>query len=146
MSGYAGFSKSNNAVDAEEAGLLTLTATAKQLKVSTEAVRSILSPSEWHHSSKYYNKVDYYDLDEIDAETLAALKAYKPAAKVSREYRADVKWIEWTGTRNHPRAIEHTAENILVTEKGQFYTFHTEAGDVRKKIDSSGTSVAKEEK
>lgn len=66
MSGYAGYSKSNNAVAAESEGKLVLTNFVKYLRkffpgVTSADVRIAVSPSEWHHSSKFYNEVNYYD-------------------------------------------------------------------------------------
>ena len=67
MAGYNGFSKSNNAVEAEAAGRKPASALAKALGCKTGAVRDLLGRSEWHHSSSYYNEVDYYDEPELMA-------------------------------------------------------------------------------
>ena len=61
MAGYDGYSKSNNAVNAEMNGYMTLTAFAKLLKVKTAQIKGIIEPDEWHHTSKMYNKTNYYD-------------------------------------------------------------------------------------
>lgn len=66
MAGYSGFSKSNNAVDAESEGKMVLKNFVQYLKkffpgVTSADVRMAVSPSEWHHTSKFYNKVNYYD-------------------------------------------------------------------------------------
>jgi hypothetical protein len=68
--GYSGYSKSNNACSAESEGRYPLSilkkATAKILKISQKDAKAFLerfgSDREWHHSSKYYNCIDYYDL------------------------------------------------------------------------------------
>ena len=140
MAGYSGFSKSNNALDAEDEGLMTATAAAKALGVSAAAIKEILYPSEWHHTSGWYNRTNYYNISDLSEEKLSALKAYKADNSVY-EYQADVEWIEWSGSRRHPKANKFSAENILVTEKGCFYTFHLPNRTVRKKIDSNGTRV-----
>jgi len=31
---------------------------------------------------------------------------------------ADVKWLQWSGTRNHPRATEMNASGATVTDRG----------------------------
>ena len=59
-SGYAGYSKSNNAIDAEESGEMNASQLAKALSCSTVAIKKLLSPSSWHHTSKEYNKTNYY--------------------------------------------------------------------------------------
>lgn len=142
MAGYEGFSKSNNAVEAEERGLYPASIAAKKLGVSTEAIKATLLPSEWHHTSSHYNVTDYYDIN-VDDEEMAALKAFKVEKVDVLEFTADVEWIEWSGTRNHPKAVKHTHTGIFVTQKGKFYTFHLATGDVRKQIGSRGTIVRK---
>ena len=69
MAGYNGYSKSNNAVDAENCGRFPATRLAKLLNVSVDAIRQVLEPSEWHHTSSWYNETNYYD----GAALLAAL-------------------------------------------------------------------------
>lgn len=60
MSGYDGYSKSNNAIRAEDEGKMTATSLAKVLRCSSAAVKAILSPTEWHHTSNRYNRTNYY--------------------------------------------------------------------------------------
>lgn len=141
MSGYSGYSKSNNAVNAESRGLVTATEAARRLGVTTGAIKAILYASEWHHSSKFFNQVDYYDLAEITPEELTELKEFSAKYKNSEitvEF-GDVKWLEWSGTRAHPKAIERTFEGEI-THKGQFYIFTLPSGEViRKKVGGNGT-------
>jgi hypothetical protein len=57
MAGYdwnAG--KSNNAVAAEEAGMMTASILAKTLRVDTKAITDNLRYAEWHHASKVFNR------------------------------------------------------------------------------------------
>lgn len=69
MAGYFNYSKSNNAVAAEAAGRYPLTIATKVLakmagvtqKVAREALEETWG-GEWHHSSKKYNCVNYYDV------------------------------------------------------------------------------------
>ena len=79
MTGYCGFSKSNNAIAAEKDGRFPLTAAvpmlARGLKITKAAARKILKESsacEWHHSSKYYNVIKYYDVSGM----LSSQEAY----------------------------------------------------------------------
>jgi len=72
MAGYQDFSKSNNAVEAEAQGLkplrlMTLNdlrqagwAESKAFAIWL-AKEDFWSASEWHHTSKMYNRTDYYD-------------------------------------------------------------------------------------
>jgi hypothetical protein len=72
--------KSNNAVNAESNGLMTATTMAKYLKkwfsgITSKNIKAIMSPSEWHHTSKFYNETDYYDLRDLaDLSTRKALR------------------------------------------------------------------------
>ncbi len=69
MSGYHNYSKSNNAVSAEMAGRFPATHAAKLWGFKSAAhLRRCVSSSEWHHSSKYYNIVDYYDVESFISE------------------------------------------------------------------------------
>ena len=69
MAGYYGYSKSNNAVDAEQNGIHPLTTAVKILasaagitQKKARAIFNSVGACEWHHTSKYYNKTDYYDV------------------------------------------------------------------------------------
>jgi len=46
MAGYCGYSKSNNAMDAEQNGCYPASMAAKKLGVLTVAIKAILAPSE----------------------------------------------------------------------------------------------------
>jgi len=68
IAGYDNFSKSNNALEAEENGLYPLTkavkVVARKAGCTQKEARKVLvelGPREWHHTSKFYNPVDYYD-------------------------------------------------------------------------------------
>ncbi len=74
MAGYAGYSKSNNAVAAEKEGRFPLTAATNMLAEETgmkradaKALLLKLHTGEYHHSSKFYNRVQYYDVAEAAA-------------------------------------------------------------------------------
>ncbi len=68
MAGYDGYSKSNNAVDAEDEGRYPVTKAArivaKATRVTIREARRVLTElgtTEFHHSSKFYNTVKYYN-------------------------------------------------------------------------------------
>lgn len=70
MSGYDGFSKSNNARKAESQGRYPLTVAVRELakiagctQKEARAILDAVGRIEWHHSSKHYNEVDYYSID-----------------------------------------------------------------------------------
>lgn len=74
MAGYSGYSMSNNAIQAYNEGKMPLSKiTRKELDkynitMSVELFKwicqckNIIKPCEWHHTSKYYNETDFYDL------------------------------------------------------------------------------------
>ena len=83
MAGYDGYSKSNNAVDAEADGRYPLTKAARivarETGVTIKEARRILQElgtGEWHHSSKFYNAVNYYD-------TTAAVKTIELSRRLN---------------------------------------------------------------
>lgn len=62
--------KSKNAVYAEECNIITKTALATKLKVPGVVIdkASFIEPCEWHHTGKYFNETDYYDLEGIQKQ------------------------------------------------------------------------------
>jgi len=166
MAGYQGFSKSNNAVDAEANNCFPASILAKKLRVKTAAIQAVLTPSEWHHTSKHFNATDYYDgalLLEIAAsdtpddfdddeyaeakEQLAALLAWKAPKQDVQVYEdCTVKWLVWSGSRNHPKATEKTVEHCAVEWKGGAFCLVTfaDGGTMRKKTDACGFEVRQE--
>lgn len=165
--GYVGYSMSVNMAEAQSEGRLPASKAAKELGVSTEAIKTVLTPTEWHHASSWYNKVDVYDInpylaiknggdlsklgyseEEIEEfkQNYEKMKSMPKPDKTVQQFYGNAQWIEWTGTRKNPKAIEHREENIKIEKKGQFYTFFLKDGTtVRKKVDSNGTSVLTEE-
>jgi len=141
MTGYSGFSKSNNAVSAESYGRFPATETARIVRLPAGFVRDcsqFASGGEWHHSSKFFNRVAYFDTEMIAAwqageadvveergQTLdAALAAWRETQKAAAEKPVkeitgcSVKWLEWGGSRSHPRATERVATNCTVRDAG----------------------------
>lgn len=134
MAGYSGFYKSNNAVDAESRGLTTASATAKALGLKkATTVQEFMPAVEWHHTSKWYNKVDYYDLDDATPELVARMKEAEAQDVQSASFLAVVEFVEWRGSRNRPVAINHKG-TTTITIKGQFATFELDGQQWRKKI------------
>lgn len=144
MAGYSGFSKSNNAVAAEANGRHPATAAARLLGVPVAWVK-LQRTTEWHHTSSWYNSTDYYDLETL-AEHLATDEGREQLAHVKAEMAArkqtasrviagaTVRWLEWVGTRNHPRAIERSADDCTVTDAGgKFVTVTLADGTTFKK-------------
>ena len=81
-SGYVGYSKSKRAVNAENRGLRTLTHIDKEFaeevseavgrKVSVKEIKDaiksgLISADEWHHTSMYGNKTNYYSVETVSS-------------------------------------------------------------------------------
>jgi len=159
MAGYDGFSMSNNARLAYEAGekpksKWTKDAIILELKragvdpVQIAVVRRFpasvlkeigLSRSSWHHTSSRYNRTDFYtvDVDRLERLKISDLDYYKEAyAKEPKREAKGERWVAeylvWSGTRKHPRAEEVRSEGTL---KGDW--FYLDDG-TRKSINARG--------
>lgn len=161
MAGYdyaAGMS--NNAVDAYAAGRVP----ASKTGVPAAMVEKWCSPREWHHSSSWYNEVNFYDRHEVrvtfglekpcegenidhmceaDPHAIADLAKWKLEQKSGPVEHTNqiVEWVEWTGPRNHPRATERREENCTVSVKGKTATITLANGKVfTKRLETRGFS------
>ena len=119
-----------------------------ELRCSVESLRCLpakvlkgtcLTRSSWHHTSSYYNKTDFYSLDVDEIENLTD-DTIKELAANYKKYKADEdtqskpseeRWkcafLEWTGSRKHPKATEVVEEGIV---KGDW--FYREDGSKKK--------------
>lgn len=152
MSGYNNFSMSNNAVAAYNRGC----APASKIKgVPTILVAIYCTRSEWHHSSKNYNKVDFYNEEEVRAafglETSADYEVNPEAVQALAEHKAagapvavvhqncKVNWIQWTGTLKRPKATDRIELGCTVSVKGQTATVTLPSGEVlTKRLSTNG--------
>jgi hypothetical protein len=178
MAGYCGFSKSNNAVRAENDGLVVASKLAKLLGggVTAAIVKAAVHANEWHHTSKFFNCVNYYQTEPLVPlfratglrDMVAAAHACgercdvqeaignvrrlrKMLAAQKRTYRESpqvwqnctVHWLEWSGTRNHPKAHERSATGVRITfSGGVFVVIDLGAGGTfKKKAYSRGFEV-----
>ncbi len=109
MAGYNWFAgKSNNAVAAEAEGLVVkskLTAAWLQAHGIEETVGFIkfliqagkIYPTEWHHTSKFFNRTDYYSAEDIidvleSMEETGHLQIWRDMFKVP-ELRRDKNYL-----------------------------------------------------
>ena len=144
MSGYADdYSRSNRAVEAEAAGMLPASRLARKLKVKTGAIKALLRPCEWHHTSSHYNCTDYYA--EADArDILADLRAWQPPEiEVAAHDGCRVNWLEWGGSRKRPVAYPQTAYGCRVVRASAAYVLITlsDGCELRKKIGCTGLKI-----
>ncbi len=160
MSGYHGYSMSNNAVTAYENGEKPLSKWTKinilksideqeiDLKCSMKKLQKLpikllkeicLIYSSWHHTGNYYNITRFYSLDVDTIKNLTDKKLdelitdYK---KNIKDQPAEEKWkcsfLEWSGSKKHPKATEIIEEGII---KGDW--FYRKDGS-KKKIKANG--------
>lgn len=78
-----------------------------------------LQYSSWHHTGKYYQTTDFYSINIDSIEELTDEKLKKAASEYREEQKRlkeekaaeipetwECKYLEWYGTRNHPKARE----------------------------------------
>ena len=141
MSGYDGYSKSNNAVAAEAAGLMTATAAAAALRAqgipgcTAADVREALRWTERHHTSSHYNMTPYYDVRYLDNKDAAALRtaiATRKAAKTAgKTYEGTWVIKDFSGSRTRPVFAPYQVTGTI-TVKGKWATL---PDGKRKRID-----------
>jgi hypothetical protein len=149
MAGYDGFSMSNNARAAYDAGLVP----ASKTGVPAELVRRFVRPAEWHHTSARYNCTHFYDRAEVratfgleahpdfetDPKAVAALAASRAPAAEQVYGPCRVEWIDWGGTRRHPKATPRTENGCRVVVRGSLATITLPGGGtLRKRIGANG--------
>lgn len=148
QAGYDGYSMSNNARDAYDSGEMPLSKWTKSeimdgieqilkdnnlLKYKAELQKlplttlkdKFLIRTSWHHTSKTYNKTDFYSIDEDEVENLndnvmAELAKGVADAKAKKKEPIPEKPIEyvkcayevWEGTGRRGKYIKYTAYGI----------------------------------
>lgn len=164
--GYDGYSMSNNARRAYEEGEMPISKWKKSdiidrareidsakadllEKVNLKTLKDeLLTQTSWHHTSEYYNKTDFYSFDEerlknLSVSDIKKLATQKETKAAGDEFRGDIEYLEWGGTRNHPKATKHELKDVNIEKRGSFYIVTDDSGKelIRKKIDSNGTKV-----
>ena len=150
------FSKSNNAIEAENAGRYPATTLAKKLGVSPAFIRQHAPDSgEWHHTSKFYNTTPYYDHDTVkewldSPEGKDAHERFKAhEAEIAQSPHrvmsgANIKYLEWGGTHKHPVATEREETGVHIHQKpgGTMVTITRPNGEqFKKKLDTRGFAI-----
>lgn len=162
MAGYHNYSMSNNAVQAYNTGEKPLSKWTKTAIVEAleeqeapaefiQAVKrqplaalkqALLYQSSWHHTSKKYNRTNFYSVKEVDSdnatEFLQLIQEKASETKDGAKEKANeqpqrvlVSYVVWEGTRRHPKAREVQAKGTIL---GNWFT-----GDdgTRKKVDGN---------
>lgn len=97
-------------------------------KVPAKLLKDIcLRCSSWHHTSNHYNRTDFYSLDVNFIESLtddkindliAGFNSDKSKEKEPEDEVWQCAFLEWSGSRKHPKATEITEEGIV---KGDWF-------------------------
>ena len=94
-------------------------------KYSKDVLKVFLTYSSWHHTGTYFNETSFYSLDEsfieneknyiiqVLNEKVKELKKEKEEKKILKLQKCKFKYIEWAGTRKHPKAIEKESYGII---------------------------------
>src|SRR5574344_2031052 len=142
MPGYAqDYSMRNNPVIAYNNGENQLSKWSKGEKIQKikNIRKNLLIKSSWHHTSSFYNCTDFYSLKEKeDIEDILQecnFRLYSDKVVEEKEVIGTITYLEWSGTRNHPKADKHTYTGKFKI-KGNWLIF----GNKRKSITSNGTT------
>ena len=112
----------------------------------------VLCTTEWHHTGGYYNMTDFYEVDEYKVlytslqELTSWAEEQVEELKSSGFRRGTIDYLEWYGTRAHPKARDRRLEDVFIEERGSFYYVydprHSNKLILKKKIGSNGTFVS----
>lgn len=90
-----------------------------------EVLKVFLICSSWHHTGSYFNETNFYSLDHdfielSKSEIILVLEKKKKDLEKEKEEKKSLKlqkclfkYIEWAGTRKHPKAIEKESYGII---------------------------------
>ena len=141
MSGYRGYSMSNNAFEAylndemplskwlktnlieaiedvleDKANIVKFKKlTVKQLK------KHFLTRTSWHHTSKMYNETDFYSIDENNVDRFLASDLVITNEKVeapTQKEMIEIQYPVWGGTKKHPKIVDY--ETMIGEVKGDW--------------------------
>ena len=136
MAGYYGYSMSNNAMSAYESGEKPLSKWTKIemieaaepyltcdiklfKKLTVKEMRDVaLTYEGWHHTSSWYNQTEFYSIDEYglsiltNEEIKGIIERRIPKEKPQKQ-KCLCEFLEWSGTRRHPKATVVTEEGII---------------------------------
>lgn len=103
--------KSNNAVEAEFSGLVTVSQVTRHMldihdidcsvKVAKKILNERVAPREWHHTSKAFNRTYYYSLHDLrtcisELKEAGRYSQFTDDAKEERTFtRRKAYWSEW---------------------------------------------------
>ncbi len=117
----------------------------------TALIQQFCRRAEWHHASKFYNEVNFYDRAEVlavfgvvehadykaDEEAVAALARHKHERNRKKpEVRVEgvrAVWVDWGGSRRRPKRYPRDEGGCTVVRRGEFVTITTSKGEIVRK-------------
>lgn len=114
-------------------------------KVRADVLKAhLLQKTSWHHTGKFCNCTDFYSIDfdlidSLDLKTVKAWQQEKVKKEVEQVKRYECVYLEWSGTRKHPKANEVQAKGII---KGNW--FYPDNENFKKSINANGFRILKE--
>lgn len=158
--GYNGYSMSKRAAAAYEDGKVPFSKLPACIrKIGKYKLDNYAAPCEWHHTSKFYNRTDFYDVEQVLAifliesseeyepapEAVEFLKNFKttPATLPTTSFIAKkVSWLEWSGSRKHPKATCRELHNVQVfTKNNKTFSFYDGTIKITKRAGTNGFSI-----
>lgn len=89
-------------------------------KLTVKELRSsLLECTEWHHTSSYFNRTDFYEIVDSEnfptEEQVAQMISERKKEERSKESKATITYVEWVGKyRKWRKPVEYTEECIIV--------------------------------
>lgn len=110
--GYIGQKRSVRSQEAINNGLLT----KNQLKAweKRAAEKGVVSPCEWHHTGKYFNKTEYYNPDDFKNLNPKDFPPVKKEKSQKEDFWYVLVSAEWGGTKRFRKIV---GVNVVVKDK-----------------------------
>ena len=114
-------------------------------KVRADVLKAhLLQKTSWHHTGKFCNCTDFYSIDfglidSLDLKTVKDWQQEKIKKEVEQVKRYECVYLEWSGTRKHPKPNEVQAKGLI---KGNW--FYPDNENFKKSINANGFRILKE--
>lgn len=156
MTGYNGYSMSNNAVSAYENGLRPA---SKIAGIPAVLIAKFMPVGEWHHTSKTFNRTRFYNPNHVrivfgldpaadgwepSPEAVNALACARDLFP-TLHLRQTVTWIEWAGSFKNAKPVHRHESGCTVSVKGQTATVTLpNGGQLVKRLATRGFSFGRD--
>lgn len=97
-------------------------------KISLAVMKErFLYKSSYHHTSLHFNKTDFYSIDDTELDELTDEQIEAIICQSKKENKVELApceevwkcaFLEWSGTRKHPKATEIVEEGVI---KGDWF-------------------------